>query len=121
MTKTIILAAAALLMASAPAYAINCYERTIVTPDNAPVNRASYTLGNPGGNNGTAYTKAAFCPKAAAADTCTGESLSELNRGGAMTKYVTLDGVVADIEEFRKGIQLGPIFIGTPWTAGSCP
>jgi hypothetical protein len=118
--KAILIAAAALLMASAPAYAITCYERPVITADNAPVNREKIVAAGSNGNlGGTAYTKATFCPAAAAAGTCTGESLSE-KVNNYLLQYVTYDGNVPDTEEYRKGIFIGPIFIGTPWKPGSC-
>lgn len=118
--KTIAIAAA-LTAAATPAFALTCKTYTTVTPDTAPVNRVGY---NPGGSNanlkGTAYTIATFCPAAAAAGTCTGESLSE-KVAGANYAYVTLDGTVADIYQHRNGIQVGPVFIPlTPLLPNAC-
>jgi hypothetical protein len=106
-----------------PSYANNlaCKDYPIITPDNAPVNRVGY---NPGGTNGnlkgTTYTMATFCPAAAAAGTCTGESLSEKVQGYNYD-YVTLDGNVDDIERHKLGIKIGPVFIPTTgYIPGAC-
>ncbi len=109
--KSIALAALTLVAFTSASFAA-CKEYVTVTPDNAPVQR-SLMVGT-GGNsqNGDAYSVATFCPKAAAAGTCTGKTLSEAV-STSLTKFVTLDGVVADITQHRNGIQIGPVFIPT--------
>jgi hypothetical protein len=105
----------AIVAMTAPAFAA-CKNYPIVTPDDAPVTRIGG--GSNANLNGTAYTKATFCPAAAAAGTCTGESLSEKVNTHA---YVTFDGVVADIERHRNGLQIGPVFIPTTgYIPGAC-
>jgi hypothetical protein len=122
-TAPLLLAGILALTFSAPAYANNlaCKDYPIITPDTAPVNRVGY---NPGGTNGnlkgTAYTVAAFCPAAAAAGTCTGESLSEKVQG-YQYDYVTYDGNVDDIERHKLGIKIGQLFIPTTgYIPGAC-
>lgn len=128
--KSLVLALACVAF-SAPAFAA-CKEYVTVTPDNAPVygpvTRTDVIGQSSGGpdHNGTAYTKATFCPKAAAAGTCTGESLSTFVVGpiyGPVTKTELLGnfGNVPDVVQHRNGIQIGPIFIPTtPLLAGAC-
>ncbi len=119
----LLLAGILALTFAAPAYANNlaCKDYPIITPDTAPVDRVGY---NPGGTNGnlkgTAYTVAAFCPAAAAAGTCTGESLSEKVQG-YQYDYVTYDGNVDDIERHKNGIKIGNTFIPlTNYIPGAC-
>lgn len=103
--KLLTLSLLAVVALTAPAFAA-CQNYPIVTPDNAPVSRVAFGASN-GNLGGTAYTKATFCPRIHAAGTCTGESLSEkVNSHG----YVTLDGLVADIERHRNGFN-SPIAI----------
>lgn len=122
--KSILLATAALAMMSAPAFAA-CVNYPIITPDTAPVNREKAVKAGSNANlGGTAYTKATFCPKAAAAGTCTGESLSE-KVDSHVVYYVTLDGVVADIERHKNGFYIplpGPdLFVPTTgYIPGAC-
>ena len=85
-------------------------------------------------HNGTAYTVATFCPAAAAAGTCTGESLSEFVAGivyGDVTTVEKVGEVTVDLPDtviqnppqpqYRIGVQVGPKWIGTNWTNGTCP
>jgi hypothetical protein len=87
---------------------------------------------------GTAYTKAAFCPVAAAAGTCTGESLSEpvagliyadrtvdlpdVDQFAPLDIKATAKAVAAElkaaIKEWRKPNPVAPIY--QPWANGSC-
>jgi hypothetical protein len=116
---------------TAPAFAA-CKNFPIVTPDNAPVygqvtrtEVVGQTSGGPD-HNGTAYTKATFCPAAAAPDTCTGESLSTFVAGPVYgpvttTEIVANNGDVPDIERHRNGLQIGPVFVPlTGYIAGAC-
>lgn len=114
----------AMVAMTAPAFAA-CQNYPIVTPDNAPVSRTeTVNAGSNASLGGTAYTKATFCPVAAAAGTCTGESLSE-KVNSYVRAYVTLDGVVADIERHRNGFFIplpGPdLFVPTTgYIPGAC-
>lgn len=101
--KLLTLSILALAALTAPAFAA-CQNYPIVTADNAPVDRTKVVASGVSNLGGTAYTKATFCPEAAAAGTCTGESLSERVNSTAIP-YVTLDGVVADIERHRNGFN----------------
>lgn len=104
-------AAVAVTMAASPAMATTkCYDWVSkVNPDTAPVHRSR--VESSGGNlNGTAYTKATFCPVAAAAGTCTGESLSE-RVSSTLIKYVTYDGVVPDDYKHIHYIQWKKLII----------
>jgi hypothetical protein len=86
--------------------------RTIVTPDNAP-NVRSVVVGQSSSgpdHNGTAYTKATFCPKLAAPGTCTGESLSTFVAGPVYGNKTFLDGNVPDNR------QNGILIPATRWT-----
>jgi hypothetical protein len=122
--KTLLAAVAAVLALSGPALAA-CVNYPIITPDTAPVNRLGVTTGGSNANlGGTAYTKATFCPAKAAAGTCTGESLSE-KVATAQYAYVTLDGIVADIERHKNGFYIplpGPdLFVPTTgYLPGAC-
>lgn len=118
--KTLFASIAALALMTSAALAVDCKNFPIVTPDVAPVNRTKVEASGVSNLGGTAYTKAAFCPVAAAPGTCTGESLSE-RVGSILTAYVTYDGDVPDIERHRNGIQVGPIFIPlTGFIPGAC-
>lgn len=122
MLKTLTIAATALLMASAPAYATFCYERPVVTPNNAPRPYAATVMAGSNGAQGYGGVPGQFgCPIKAAVGTCVdpNESLSE-KVNSYVGQFVAYDGNVPDTEEYRKGIFIGPIFIGTPWKPGSC-
>lgn len=136
MIKTLTIAATAILMASAPALATNCYERPVVTPDNASnpvtslVSAGSSSIGRSHGYTGIPGQNG--CPIKAGPGTCVdaGKSLSDASFGGALPVYKTVDlmnGNVPDTEEYRKGILIPPtkwtpeIWIGTQWKPGSCP
>lgn len=134
--KTLILASALAAMSSS-AFAA-CKEYVTVTPDNAPVLGPvvkSVVVGQTSGgpdHNGTAYTKATFCPVKAAPGTCTGESLSTFVAGpvyGPKTfiEVVANNGNVPDVVQHKNGIAIPAtqwtpaVFIPTtPLLAGAC-
>jgi hypothetical protein len=114
------LAAMLALVIATPASATDCKTYTTVTPDNAAVAHSKQVLTGAAAHNGTAYTKAAFCPVGAAAGTCTGESLSE-PVGSHIEGWTTYDGNVPDINQHRNGLQIGNLFIPlTPLLPGAC-
>jgi len=112
---SIALALFASLAVASPAFAIfGCKEYVAVTPDNAAVARTRIDAAGVASLGGTDYTKATFCPAAAAAGTCTGESLSGRV---PVTKidYTTFDGQVPDIYTHRQtilNIPFGPVLAG---------
>lgn len=112
----------ALTAMTLPAFAA-CKEYVTVTPDTAP-NVRSVVIGQTSGgpdHNGTAYTKATFCPVKAAAGTCTGESLSTFVAGPVYGPKTFLDGDVPDITQHRNGLQIGPVFVPlTGYLPGAC-
>jgi hypothetical protein len=109
----------AALLVSAPAFAA-C--KTYPTPDNAPVYgaKAFPDAGSNANLGGTAYTKATFCPAAAAAGTCTGESLSEKVKGNVDPNFFF--GNIGNVPDNHKnGFYIGPVFIPTsPLLPGAC-
>jgi hypothetical protein len=110
--RSLILAAAASIALASPAFAL-CQQQTVATPNNAS-NPQSKIQSAGGSLGGTAYTKATFCPAAAAAGTCTGESLAEKSPS-VLIAFNNFDGDVPDYTQRRIGVQVGPIWIGTPW------
>ena len=102
-TKLISAAAVVATLFASPAMASwSCNDNFYrVTKDDAPVHREKI-VSSGGSLNGTAYTKATFCPVAAAAGTCTGESLSE-RVGSTLIKYITFDGNVPDVQQYQYG------------------
>ena len=105
-------AAIAVTMAASPAMATVVCKHWVSkdNPDTAPVNRSRVEASG-GSLNGTAYTKATFCPTTAAAGTCTGESISE-RVSSTLIPYVTFDGYVPDDYKRRYGINVP----ATKWT-----
>lgn len=127
MTSRIGLALFATLAMTSASFAA-CVNYPIVTPDNAPVYGAK-AFPNAGSNanlGGTAYTKATFCPKAAAPGTCTGESLSEKVQGNVDPNFFFGNyGNVPDIERHKNGFYIplpGPdLFVPTTgYLPGAC-
>lgn len=139
--KKLAIASVAVLALTSQAFALTCESRTIDVPDivvdggteqQDVFGLRTFTTGV-SSHNGTAYTKATFCPKAAAAGTCTGESLSEpVSTHEARVKVgeVTVDLpdsviVTPDDDEYRVGIYIplpGPdLWVGSNWKDGTCP
>lgn len=121
---TLVLGAATLALMTGPTFAggisLGCKTYTQVTPDVAPVNRTGVKSTGVAAHNGTAQTIADFCPTAAAAGTCTGQSLSEPVTTNTYT-YVTLDGDVPDIDWHRYGFYIKGHFIPvTKYKSGAC-
>jgi hypothetical protein len=116
----------ALTMATpASATGLSCKDYPIITPDNAPVSRVNTASSN--ANQGYGGIPGQFgCPIKAAPGTCVdaNESLSEkVNSHG----YTTWDGLVADIERHKLGINIDPpgptppVFIPvTGYISGAC-
>lgn len=122
--KTLFLSTLALALMTSGAFALDCKNFPVITPDNAPVYGAKVNP-NAGSNaslGGTAYTKATFCPAAAAPGTCTGESLSEKVQGNVDPNFFFGNiGNVPDTERHRLGLQVGPVFVPlTGFIAGAC-
>lgn len=124
-TFTFIAALALATTFASSAFALGaCQNYVTVTPDTAAVDRIGINKANAYPGNGTPYTVATFCPKAAAAGTCTGEGLV-LSQGDGSFRYVTHDGIVADITQHKNGILIplpGPdLFVPlTPLLPGAC-
>ena len=133
MTSRIGLALFATLAMTSASFAA-CVNYPIVTPDNAPVYGAK-TIATSGSNanlNGTAWTKATYCPRKLVASgvegICTGETLSEKVASG---NYVDPNfffgniGNVPDIERHKNGFYIplpGPdLFVPTTgYLPGAC-
>jgi hypothetical protein len=126
-TAPLLLAGILALTFAAPSYANNlaCKDYPIITPDNAPVSRVNTAGSN--ANQGYGGIPGQFgCPIKAAPGTCVdaNESLSEkVNSHG----YTTWDGLVADIERHKLGINIDPpgpkppVFIPvTGYIPGAC-
>lgn len=129
MIKLTIIAATAILMASAPALATNCYERTTVVPDDARRDYSAIVRAGSATSNGYSGIPGEFgCPEKAAFGTCPDRNASLSNKVDSyLGQFVAYDGYRPDLEEFRKGILIPPtkwtpeIWIGTQWKPGSCP
>lgn len=133
---TTAIAAVAVLLMTGSAFATSCIERTLDGGQRTETYVAGMSTG--GSLPGTAYTKATFCPKSAAAGTCTGESLSEPVAGPIyadrlvdnpdIDQFAKLDAVAtakaiaaelkAAIKEWRKPNPVAPVY--KPWSNGSC-
>lgn len=147
--------AAAAIALSTPSYAVNLCQSQTIDGGQTIIDGGTQTndvFGNVTRNvpvgtskagpahNGTAYTKAAFCPVGAAPGTCTGESLSESVAGIVYGDVTTLEKIGEetidlpdtvidnpDIPQYRIGVMIPATpwtpakWVGTPWKNGTCP
>lgn len=107
--RALLLASLATIALASPAFAVfGCV--TIPTPNIAAVDHTRSDKSGVSNLNGTAWTKATYCPAGAAANnTCTGETLSE-RVPTTQFDWTTFDGDVAD--NHRKtflGWPFGPV------------
>ncbi len=110
----------ALTFATPAAANFACKDYPIITPDSAAVDHTRIDKSGVSNLNGTAWTKMAYCPTAAAKDTCTGETLSE-RVPTTQFDWTTYDGNVDDIERHKNGIKIGNTFIPlTNYIPGAC-
>lgn len=136
--KSLIPALMAITAMTMPAYATSCIERTVDGGAYVETYVAGQTQGGPD-HNGTDYTKATFCPVAAAVGTCTGESLSTFVAGPVYAErlvelpdtdeFAKLDvkatakavakELITAILQHRAPNPVAPIYGG--WSEGSCP
>jgi hypothetical protein len=148
--KRLLFSTIALAALITPALATVCQTRVNDVPDIivpgavidvlGPVTRTQVVGQSKAGpaHNGTPYTIATFCPKAAAKGTCTGESLSEFVVGPIFGPVTTIEKtgteqlpdtviVTPDDPEYRIGVQVPatrftPSFwLGSNWKDGTCP
>lgn len=122
MIKTLTIAATAILMASAPAYA-TCKTNTY----DGGVKVTSLPDGGAPALNGTAITKALYCPPITVANgTCTGETLAEqapsspavdVKELADILKHQDLNVIASIIASLQAG---HPVQIWKPEQPGAC-
>lgn len=122
--RSFLLASLASIAMASPVFA--ACENVLITetPNVAPVYGDKFIAGGGNSLNGTAYTVATFCPAAAAAGTCTGESLSTRVNATVLTnQFLGNTGDVPDVfgRQFYIEVLGNRINLGDPQPNKTCP